>query len=60
MKGLNGKKIYTVVNERYLEYCVECLKKSNFEIKELCDIYYNPKFQNANNLWYILEINFVK
>lgn len=59
MKRLNGEELYTVVNEKYLEYCVLLLKNAGVEFEKICDIYYNSKFQNANNLWYIVKLEYV-
>lgn len=58
MKILNGKNLYTVINERYFDCCLSLLKYAKFEIKGLCDTYYNSKFQNKNNLWYIVELRY--
>ncbi len=60
MKKLSGKELYTVVNEKYLYYCLIVLSDTNFEIEDVCDIYYDSKLQNKSNLWYIVKIRYNK
>ncbi len=59
MKKSNGKKLYTVLNEKYFDYCALLFKNAGFEVEKTCDTYYNSKFQNKNNLWYIVELKYV-
>lgn len=59
MRKLSGEKLYTAINEKYLEYCALLLKNDGFEVEKTCDIYYNSKFQNKNNLWYIVELKYI-
>ncbi len=48
--------MYTIINENYLKYCLKVLEDTNFEIEEICDVYYNSKIQNKSNLWYIVKL----
>lgn len=52
--------MYTVLNKKYKKYHLKVLEDTNFEIVRTCDTYYNSKYQNKNNLWYIVEIRYVE
>lgn len=56
---IKGENLYTVINEKYFEYCILLFKNCGFDSKRTCDIYYNSKIQNANNLWYIIELKYI-
>lgn len=36
------------------------LKDVGFELEQICDIYYNSKIQNPNNVWYIVELKYIE
>lgn len=59
MKKLSGKKLYTVVNEKYEKYCWALLEASGFEQSDELEVYYNYKLQTKDNLWYIVELKYI-